>query len=1067
MSNYTSNMMNGHLTPEERRKIVKEQCISLAMEHMGWSRIRARAHLMDAHTRIGISYMDYRRNFFFLIPDEQQEERYREILSAKEFRKQRHSSERVKYISEISATTGWSVSKVRNHVHRAFNISGSTIKDYYAFRFWELSDEEQAEYFTQRRSNFLSAMYDQNVLSRDILLNKELSCIYFSKYLHRAWCINRSVTLEQFRETFADSRKVVYKPLDGNGGHGIEILDLSGDCTSVYEKLQTYPRGVVEAFVVQHPVMASMAPGSVNTLRIVTLAYNDGTGEVAEGEYPVDVAYAAVRIGSGTSSIDNFTEGGFVVGVDLETGTIETDGVTINGIPYEKHPATGVTFKGIVIPFFREALDMVRETGRMIGGYTGWDVAITPTGPVLIEANIMPGNRILQMPYVKARRGMMSRMRKYYGDRWEEALAATMADPEADSEGQAPSAENQPATKGAGIADASRTSEEAPVRPLRKRDTAMAMPGSGFFANDRLSRFEVKGPDYQCIPREHVEMEFARYTPARFVEHKGEWWSFPEETQSRIRLMITGDITCFEKQFEEAATEKGYDFRYEFHRIKGVFSQADLVIGNLETMIFPAAPYRTEKYVSEQNYHCNAPLEFLDALRDAGFDLLTNANNHVLDTGAIGIGETIDHIRQFGMIQTGTFKEKKKRYELINVKGFKIAVTAFATEFNGKLPNLNPEGAAFLLNEYSASRASEILRNAKADGAEYCIACIHWGEENKTSPNRKQQQIAQDLADLGYSCIIGSHPHVLQPFTMLETDRGEVPVFYSMGNFISHNANNPKARSIVACLALTREEGKCVAKVSYVPIFTSNRYKERKYVVLPVREDTISPRNQRVIGRIREVIGTQIPISKALTIGNYIEDRKSGDETGFTPTVPDLSQGFPCTYDNGRFVYSILEDHAVLEHMSPAMDNVSCTVDQEVLNRPLTEMAEGALAGCGHLKKINFGKGILHIPAGVCRDCTALEGFQLGGKTESVGDEAFAGCTALTAAVMRNSVISIGKRAFADCPALCDVKLPPCVTDIAEDAFEGSPNIVIYCEQDSCGEAYAIRNGIPYVNMKL
>lgn len=268
--------------------------------------------------------------------------------------------------------------------------------------------------------------------------------------------------------------------------------------------------------------------------------------------------------------------------------------------------------------------------------------------------------------------------------------------------------------------------------------------------------------------------------------------------------MFTGDITCFEKQFAEAQKDKDYDFSFEFEAVKPIFDKADLVVGNLETMIFPNAPYRTEKYVSEQNFHCNAPLEFLDAIRKAGVDVLTNANNHDLDTGAIGIGETIDNIERFGFIQTGTFKSDKKRYEIINVDGFKIAIVAFATEHNNKTCNLNSEGIEFLLNDYSKEKAKSIIKEACDDGAEIVFTCIHWGRENKLTQNNSQMKIAEDLANLGYDCIIGSHPHVLQPFTTIKTGDKIVPVFYSMGNFVSHNANNKKARSIIACIDLEK-----------------------------------------------------------------------------------------------------------------------------------------------------------------------------------------------------------------------------------------------------------------------
>lgn len=1038
-----SSKENDVRTPEEimerkaRTKRHRQQCIDLAMEHMGWTRKQAKEHLDSVRAEIGISYMDYRRYYFFQIPKEQMKERYEEILQGREFRKSRKSNEKEKYVKNIMEITGWSKSEILSRMSAAKELCGATFKDYYAFRFWEIGEEEQLTYFTQKRSNALSAQYDVNEISRDVLLNKELSCMYFSDLMKRAWCINRAVNLEQFKTTFANSSKIVYKPLDGNGGHGVMVFKLEEESLEeIYDKIKDYPRGVVEDYVVQHPAMSSLAPGSVNTIRIVTFAYNDGTQVVKEGEYPVDVAYAAVRIGSGTSIVDNFTEGGFVVGVDLKTGTIDTPGVTIDGIPYENHPMTNTQFRGFKVPHFEEALALVKEAGKKIGGYTGWDIAIREDGPVLIEANIMPGNRILQMPYVKDRRGMMPVMEKYFDQI-----------PESVSSG-----------------DRFRTFEKIEV-VTTSVDSDF---DRGIMTNERLARYEIKHPDYDYVKRSYVGMEFDTYDPARYVKHNNQWFKFPVENRDTVRIMFTGDITCFEKQMEEAKTGDGYDFSYSFGKIKSVFEQADLVVGNLETSVFPGAPYRTEKYVSEQNFHCNAPYEFLDAVRKAGFDMVTNANNHDLDTGAVGIGETIDSVERFGLIQTGTFKTRKKRYEFLNVDGFKVAIVAYATEHNNKQCNLTEAGAAFLLNQYSKSAAKKVLEQALEEGAEYVIACMHWGKENKDVSNDVQNQIASELAMMGYSCIIGSHPHVLQQFDYIPGKDGEIPVFFSMGNFVSHNANNKKARSCVACLDLSRVKGRCVAKVSYVPIFTSNRYGDKKYVVLPISNATISPYNRKKMSQIADVLGNKIKTNGDISLRDY-RQKKAEKKVPVNIIEPDLNnvENYPVPYVSSSFTYDLYEDHACITGLSEYADNLSYTFGSEVLKLPITQIAEHAFDGNKVMKKLNFGMNVTVIPAGAFANCENLEGIQMGRRVTSVEKEAFANCGMLSSVTMRNRVETIGEKAFANDVELRSAKIPSNVRMIAEDAFENCPKLTIYCEADSYAEDYAKAKGIPFKVMEF
>ncbi len=589
-------------------------------------------------------------------------------------------------------------------------------------------------------------------------------------------------------------------------------------------------------------------------------------------------------------------------------------------------------------------------------------------------------------------------------------------------------------------------------------------------SNKWLEKYEIKRPDYDYVDRAYIGMKNAAFQPARYTKSDGQWKNGKQGKlpfgKKKAKIMFIGDITCFEKQIEEARNGMDYDFSYEFEQIKPVFAQADLVVGNLETMIFPEAPYRTEKYVSEQNFHCNGPVEFLDAIRKAGVDMLTNANNHDLDTGAVGIGETIDYVEQFGFIHTGTFKSDKKRYEIVNVNGIRTGIIAFATEHNNKAGNLTKEGADFLLNDYSREKAELLIRQAREDGAEIVFVCIHWGKENKTVHNDAQTEIAKELIELGYDCIIGSHPHVLQPFTMLEHAGRSVPVFYSMGNFVSHNANNAKARTIVACIDLEKKGKETSVKCSYIPAYTSNNFGTKKYVVLPIPEKCSDLRNAKKAETIKEVIGTEIRIDKTIQIKECKEKLDLPSLKKKTDKF-DLKKikKFPAEYDDGKFVYAVHEKHAVLMGLSAASTNLSYSVAEKLGPLPIKAIEAGAFENNQLVKKVNFRKNIPGIPKRAFKNCVSLEGFQLGGGVTVIEEEAFYGCTSLSAAVMKKKTARIESKAFANCTNLRCVKLPKNVVEIAPDAFEGCENAVFYCPEDSYAEQYAKQYGFKVVNM--
>lgn len=133
--------------------------------------------------------------------------------------------------------------------------------------------------------------------------------------------------------------------------------------------------------ITQHTGLARLHPESINTIRLVTFNNNGH----------VELFFAAIRIGTNKRNVDNWNAGGIAVAVDMPTGRLRDYGVqkSCYGKRAHIHPDTGITFAGYQIPFFKEAVEMVSSAHRYIYGMhsIGWDVAITPDGPLLIEAN--------------------------------------------------------------------------------------------------------------------------------------------------------------------------------------------------------------------------------------------------------------------------------------------------------------------------------------------------------------------------------------------------------------------------------------------------------------------------------------------------------------------------------------------------------------------------------------------------------------------------------------------------------------------------------------------------------
>ena len=178
---------------------------------------------------------------------------------------------------------------------------------------------------------------------------------------------------------------------DALGAHGCNVFSLKVDKGRIYidgmestldelRKNMQVP-SLLQERLTQHPKMAEIYPGSINTLRLVTV--------LSEGEIAPFGAF--VKFGTKGRRVDNWASGGLAVGVNLETGKLLSTGVYRPGKGgfAVSHPESGIHFEGFEIPFFRKAVEQATRLHRFFYGLVsiGWDIAITPKGPVFIEGN--------------------------------------------------------------------------------------------------------------------------------------------------------------------------------------------------------------------------------------------------------------------------------------------------------------------------------------------------------------------------------------------------------------------------------------------------------------------------------------------------------------------------------------------------------------------------------------------------------------------------------------------------------------------------------------------------------
>lgn len=191
--------------------------------------------------------------------------------------------------------------------------------------------------------------------------------------------------------------RAILKPLRGVQGRGIYFAFRNGTKIEV-EPAQPgdVPAGaqgdfIVQEVVDQHPELAKINPHCLNTIRIITLLTRDNE---------VEILAAMLRTSSGRARIDNFSLGGIVIGVDIETGRLKAPGLLKARYKREltEHPLTGAVFEDFQVPCWKEVKETAIKAQKAFSELKaiGWDLAVCPRGPVVIEGNIEWGTTGIQ-----------------------------------------------------------------------------------------------------------------------------------------------------------------------------------------------------------------------------------------------------------------------------------------------------------------------------------------------------------------------------------------------------------------------------------------------------------------------------------------------------------------------------------------------------------------------------------------------------------------------------------------------------------------------------------------------
>ena len=247
----------------------------------------------------------------------------------------------------------------------------------------------------------------------------------------------------------------------------------------------------------------------------------------------------------------------------------------------------------------------------------------------------------------------------------------------------------------------------------------------------------------------------------------------PPDPDPALTLVAVGDIMLGRDVASVSATAPEGD-DYPFALVKNLAGPNDLLFGNLESPLVAPEHLNAIQGNPEEGYRFPGKPSSAAALKRAGFDLVTMANNHAYDFGKVGVEDTLNALKAAGIDSIGAGKQPGA-IKYIQRNGLKLAFIA-ATDV---LPQ-TPDEAAQEISLFKPDEVLKAIREARPQ-ADVVIVALHWGEEYKQVSSQAQRAFVQQASDAGADLILGAHTHVVGEFDVINN---HTVVAYSLGNFV-------------------------------------------------------------------------------------------------------------------------------------------------------------------------------------------------------------------------------------------------------------------------------------------
>jgi len=318
-----------------------------------------------------------------------------------------------------------------------------------------------------------------------------------------------------------------------------------------------------------------------------------------------------------------------------------------------------------------------------------------------------------------------------------------------------------------------------------------------------------------------------------------------EKTIHEATLVAVGDNLIHQTIYNSSYENNKYNFKPIYENMKPFIKNHDIAFVNQET-ILGSSELGLSTYP-----RFNSPTEVGDALVDAGFNLISLANNHTLDRGEEAIKNSISYWNRQSVIYSGSEINNTPRIKRFTDNYISFAFVAYTYGTNG----INiPEGKTHLVNCFSYESAKSDILSVR-DEVDVVIVSMHWGNEYHNEPSETQIEQAKFLSTLGVDIILGHHPHVIEPFEVITIDKHKTYVVYSLGNFLSDQIGIDRLIGMAFSLDITKQMNEVMIQHPKAKLFYTYKYKNQfKNIFFNDLDESILPGYKKIFLAKKELI---------------------------------------------------------------------------------------------------------------------------------------------------------------------------------------------------------------------